>query len=159
MAGAVGGGAGALRRRAFAVVGGHAAERTLVDLAFFGARERHAVVFQFDDGRNGFAAHVFDGVLVAQPVRTFDGVEEVVAPVVLAHVAERGGNAALRRHGMRTGREDLGDAGGLQAFCGQAEGGAQTGTAGADHDHVVLMFSDFVSLAHKILTRSALGGR
>jgi hypothetical protein len=39
MAGAVGGGAGALRD-ALAVIGGHAAERTLINLAVIGARER-----------------------------------------------------------------------------------------------------------------------
>ena len=29
-------------------------------------------------------------------------------------------------------------------FCGEAEGGAQAGAAGADHDHVVLVFGDLV---------------
>src|SRR5690606_35182870 len=83
VAGAVGSRAGALRGRTLAVAGGHAAERTLVDLAVLGAGERHAVVLQLDDGRDGLAAHVLDGVLVAQPVRPLDGVVEVVAPVVL----------------------------------------------------------------------------
>ncbi len=145
VAGTVGRRAGTLRRRAFAVLGGHATERTLVDLAFGGARERHAVVFKFDDGRDGLTAHVLDGVLVTQPVRPLDGVEEVVAPVVLAHVAECGRNTALGGNGVRTGREDLGQAHGLQALGGQAERGAQAGTAGADHDHVVLVFGDLVS--------------
>ena len=148
VAGAVGGGAGALRRRAFAVLRGHAAERALVDLAFLGARERHALVLEFDDRRDRLAAHVLDRVLVAQPVRTLDGVEEVVAPVVLAHVAERGRDAALRRHGVRARREHLGDAGGLQALLGQAEGGAQARATGADHDHVELVFLDLVSSRH-----------
>ena len=145
VAGTVGRGAGPLRRRAFTEPGGHAAEGTLVDLAVLGARERHAVVLQLDDGRDGLAAHVLDGVLVAQPVRALDGVVEVVAPVVLAHVAQRGGDAALRRHGVRAGREDLGQAHGLQALGGQAEGRAQAGAAGAHHDHVVLVFGDLVS--------------
>ncbi len=143
--GTVGRRAGALRRRALAVLGGHAAERALVDLALFGAAEGHAVVFQLDDGRNGLTAHVLDGVLVAQPVRALDGVVEVVTPVVFAHVAQRGGNTALRGHGVRTGREDLGQADGLQALGGKSERGAQTGTAGTDHDHVVLVFSNLVS--------------
>ena len=55
VAGAVGGGAGALRRRAFAVARGHAAERALVDLAVLGARERHAVVLELDDRRDRLA--------------------------------------------------------------------------------------------------------
>src|SRR6202035_569168 len=68
---------------------------------------------------------VFDRVLVAEPVRTLDGVVHVPAPVVLAHVAERGRDAALRSNGVRAGRKHFGDA-----------GGAQTRSAGADHHHV-----------------------
>ena len=55
VAGAVGRGAGALRD-ALAVVGGHAAEGTLVDLAVLGARERQAVVLEFEDGGRRFLA-------------------------------------------------------------------------------------------------------
>jgi hypothetical protein len=47
--GAVGGRAGSLRG-ALAVVRRHAAERTLVDAAVLGARERHAVVLELDHG-------------------------------------------------------------------------------------------------------------
>ena len=105
VAGAVGGGAGALRRRAFAELGGHAAERALVDAAVLGARERHAVVLELVDGVRRVAAQIFDGVLVAEPVGALDGVVHVPAPVVRPHVAERGGDAALRRDGVRARRE------------------------------------------------------
>ena len=121
-----------------------AAERALVDLALLGAAERHAEMFQLVDRRDRLAAHVFDGVLVAEPVRPLDGVVHVPAPVVLAHVAERGADAALRRHGVAARREHLGDAGGLQAGGAHAEGGAQAGPAGADHHHVVGVVDDVV---------------
>ena len=49
VAGAVGGGAGALRL-ALAVVHRHAAERPLVDPAVLGARERHAPMLELVDG-------------------------------------------------------------------------------------------------------------
>ena len=119
VAGAVGRGAGALRR-ALAVVRGHAAERALVDAAVVGARERHAVVLELDDRGRRFLAHELDRVLVAEPVRALDGVVEMEAPVVLAHVAERGADAALRRDGVAARREHLGDAGGRQARLGEA---------------------------------------
>src|SRR5690606_5226915 len=64
------------------------------------------------------------------------------------HVAERGRNAALRGNGVRTGREHLGDAGRAQALLGQPEGGAQAGAAGADDEHVVLVFGDLVGVGH-----------
>ncbi len=107
MAGAVGGGAGAVGRRPLAVFHHVPAERPLIDLPGFGARERHAEMLQFDDRRDRLAAHVFDRVLVAEPVRALDRVVHVPAPVVVAHVAERGGNAALRGDGVAAGREHL----------------------------------------------------
>ena len=143
VAGAVGRRAGALRR-ALAVVRGHAAERPLVDAAVVGARERHAVVLELDDRGRRFLAHELDGVLVAEPVRALDGVVEMEAPVVLAHVAERGGDAALRRHRVAARREHLGDAGGRQAGFGKAQRRAQARAAGADHDDVVGVIDEFV---------------
>ena len=68
VAGAVGGGAGALRRRAFAHVLGHSAERALVDFALGGAAERQARMLELDHRRRRLAHHIFDRVLVAEPV-------------------------------------------------------------------------------------------
>ena len=136
VAGAVGRRAGALRD-ALAVVGGHAAERPLVDAALAGARERHAVVLELDHRGRRLLAHELDRVLVAEPVRTLHGVVHVPAPVVLAHVGERGADAALRRHRVAARREHLGDAGRREAGLGESQRGAQAGAAGADDDDVV----------------------
>ena len=147
MAGAVGGGAGALRG-AFAVMGGHAAERALIDLAvFLAARERQAPVLQLVDRFRRVAAQIFDGVLVAEPIGALDGVVHVPAPVVLAHIAERRGDAALRRDRVRARRKNLGDAGGAQAGFAAADHGAQPRAAGADHDHVVGVILDRIGAA------------
>ena len=147
VAGTVGGGAGALRGT-LAVMRGHAAERALVDLAvFLAARERHAPMFELVHGGRRVAAHILDGVLVAEPVGALDGVVHMPSPVVLAHIAERCGNAALRRDGVRAGREDLGDAGGAQAGFRAADDGAQAGAAGADDDDVVTVIFDRVGFA------------
>ena len=138
---AVGGGAGALRL-ALAVVHGHAAERALVDLAVLGARERHAPVLELVDGFRRVAHHVFDRVLVAEPVRPLDGVVHVPAPVVRMHVAEGRRNAALRCDRMRAGREHFCNAGGAQARFRAADHGAQAGAAGADDHDVVGVILD-----------------
>ena len=50
---------------------------------------------------------------------------------------------------MRTGGEELADARHLESLRRQTEGGAQTGTAGAYHDGVVLM------LDHGVRARAA----
>ncbi len=88
VAGAVSGGACALDR-GFAIVLGHAAEGALVDLAFFRPRERHAPMLQLVNGGGSGAHHVFDRVLVAEPVSALHRVVHVPAPVILAHIAKR----------------------------------------------------------------------
>ena len=72
------------------------------------------------------------------------------APVVLAHVSQRGADAALCGHGMAAGREHLGQRRGLEAGLGESEGRAQTGTAGTDNDDVVAMVDEVV-FAHALI--------
>jgi hypothetical protein len=85
---AVGGGAGALHRGAFAELGRVAAEGALVDLAFLGAGERDAVMFQLVDRLRRLTREVFHRVGVAQPVGALHRVVHVPVPVVRPHVAE-----------------------------------------------------------------------
>ena len=154
VAGAVGRGTGAMGR-ALAELRRHAAEGALIDLALGRAREGHAVVLELDHRRDRLAAHVFDGVLVAEPVGTLDRVVHVPAPIVRAHVAEGGADAALRRDRVAARGEDLADAGRLQSLLGDAEGGPQPGAAGADHHHVVVMVDELVCLCHQPITPKA----
>ena len=137
VAGAVGGRAGAARLAALAVVLRLAAERALVDAARLGAGERHAHVLQFENRLGPFAAHVLDGVLVADVVGTLDGVVHVPAPVVVRVLAGDGaGDAALGGYRVRTGGENLADHRGLQAGPGQAQGSAHAGAAATDDDGI-----------------------
>ena len=135
-------------RDAFAIVGRHPAERALIDASVFGAGKGHAVVFQFDDRRGRLLAHVFDGVLVAQPVRPLDRVVHVPAPVVRPHVAQRGADSTLRGDGMAAGGKDLGNARSGKPLLGQPHGGAQPGAARADDDYVAAVFDEFVFAGH-----------
>ena len=89
------------------------------------------------DGLRRVAAEIFDGVLVAEPIRPLDRVVHMPAPVVGPHIAERRGDAALRGDGMGAGGEHLGDAGGAQARLAAADHRAQARAAGADHHHVI----------------------
>jgi hypothetical protein len=82
VAGAVGGGAGALHRRAFAHILHVAAKGALVDGAIGVARKRHARMLQFVNRGRCLAHHIFDRVLIAQPVRPLDGVVHVPGPVI-----------------------------------------------------------------------------
>ena len=67
-------------------------------------------MLQLIDGRRRVAAQIFDRILVAEPIGTLDGIVHVPAPVVLAHIAERRRDAALRRDRVRPGRKNLADA-------------------------------------------------
>ena len=114
-------------------------------------------MLELDHGGDRLAAHVLDRVLVAEPVRALDGVVHVPAPVVLAHVAERGADASLRRDGVAAGGEELGHAGGGEPLGGDAERRPQARPARADHDDVVLVLDDGVGRRHPIqLPRATL---
>src|SRR5262249_3933743 len=146
MTGAVGGGTGALRG-AFAVMRRHATEGTLIDLAVLAPREWQAPMLQLVHCLGRTAAHVFDGILIAQPIGAFDGVVQMPAPVVISHIAERGGDAALRRDRMRAGGKPLGDAGGLEPRLAAADHRTQASAAGANHNYVVIVILDRVGAA------------
>jgi len=142
--GAIGSGTRALHRRAFAKLSIMSAEGALINAAIFCARERHTVVLEFVNGIGRVAAEILDGILVAQPVGTFDGVVHVPAPVVRAHVRKRGSNAALGRNGVRARWKHLGDAGCLQARFRAAKGGAQARAASTHDDDIVGVVDEFI---------------
>ena len=145
MAGTVGSSTGALDRRSLAHILHMAAERTLVDGAILVARERHAGMFQLVDRLRRFAHQIFDRVLVAEPVGALDRVIHMPLPVIGRIVAERSGNAALRRNRVRTSREHLGDTGRFQAGFRCAHGGAQAGATGTDNNGVIGVIDNLVS--------------
>jgi len=146
VAGTVGGSARALCRRAFAELRRHAAERSLIDAPVLGAAEGNAVVLHFINGSGRVAAQVLDGILVAEPVGTLHRVVHVPAPVVGAHVAERRGNAALRRNRVRPRRKHLRHACGLEPRFRAAERRAQACAARAHHHDVIGVIVDRIGM-------------
>jgi len=107
----------------FAVIGGVPAKRPLVNGAVWVAVKGHAHVFQLIHHLGCFAAHVLDGVLVAEPIRPFDGVVKVIVPIVFGHIAQRRTNATLGRHGVRAGGENFGQHGHIQTGTRQLQRG------------------------------------
>ena len=130
--------------RMFAEVAHVSTERPLIDFSIFGAGEGHPRMFQFEDGGDGLPAHIFDGILVAEPVGPFDRVVHMPLPIVFAEVAETGCNAALGRNGMTACRKHLCDAGSRQARLDGTLRGTQTGTAGTDDDDIKRMVDELV---------------
>ncbi len=137
VAGAVGRVAGAADR-GLAVVAGVPAEAPLVDRPVGRPVERQAHLLQVEDGVDGLLRQDLGGVLVDQVVTALDRVEGVPLPVVLLHVRQRGGHAALRGARVGAGRVELGQDRGAAAL-GRLDGGPHTGATGADDDGVVLV--------------------
>ena len=88
--------------RLLAVICSVTAKWTLINRAVWVAIKWHAVVLKLIDYFWCFTAHKLNHVLIAQPIRAFDGVVKMVVPVVLTHIAKRGADAALRSNRMRT---------------------------------------------------------
>src|SRR5690606_34270138 len=126
VAGTVGGRTGALHGF-FAEVGRVTTERALVDRAVGVAVARHAVVLELIHGVRRFATHEFDGVLVAEPVGTLDGIVHMPVPVVFAHVAQRCTDTPLRCNRMGTRREHFGENGYRQTGFSQLKGTTHAG--------------------------------
>jgi len=70
------------------------------------------------------------------------------APIILAHVAERRADAALRGHRMTACRKELGDARRGKPRLREPQGGAQSCASRTDYDHVVAVV-DPLSAAHQ----------
>ena len=140
-------------RGGFAVILHVPAKGALIDAAIFGTAEGHAVMFKFNNRWDSFAAHVFNGVLVTQPVRPLHGVIHVPAPIIFAHIAKRGANAALCCDRVAACREDLGDAGGLQPRRAHAESGAQPGATSAHHHHIIGMVHNPIGAIGRLADR------
>ncbi len=145
---AVSRGAGPVGHVALGVLGRMPAEPPLVDLAGLVPAERHAEVLKLDDGVDRLAAHVGDGVLVAEPVRAPDRVEHVPAPVIVLNVPKSGADPALGRNRVAARREDLGDAGRVQAGRDHPERRPQSSAAGAQNDDVEFVVDDVVGVGH-----------
>ncbi len=135
--GSIGRGARASRLPALAEVLRLPAERPLINAAGLGPRKRQPHVFEFVDRLRSDAAHVLDRILVADVVRPFDGVVHMPAPVVVGIVArDRAGDAALRRHRVRSRREYLRNHRGPQPRLRELQRGAHAGAAATD-DHAI----------------------
>src|SRR5690606_27091779 len=113
------------------------------------AAEGDTGMLQLVDGGRRLATQIFDRVLIAEPVGALDGVVHVPGPVVRTHIAEAGGDAALRGDGVAAGRKDLGDAGSLEALFGRAHGRTEAGAPGTHDDDVVAMVDDFICVRHQ----------
>src|SRR4051794_12005540 len=86
--------------RLFAKISSMAAKRTLINRAVRITVEWHTKVFKLVYDLGCLPTHEFDSILIAQIVRTFDGIEHVPVPIIFRHVAKRRTDTALCRNSM-----------------------------------------------------------
>src|SRR5579863_2851851 len=101
-------------------------------------------MLELDDGRWRLLAHEFDRILIAEPVRSFDGVIHVPAPVVLAHIAERCADASLSRDRVAARRKQFRDTGRGKTRLRQTERRAQPGSTRSNDDDIVRVVEELV---------------
>lgn len=124
-------------------------------LSVFGSREGAAVVLQLNDGCRGLPRHVVDGVLVAKPVGTLDGIVHVPSPVILVHVSEGGIDTALGGDGMASRGEELRYTGCVETSLGETERCPQPSTTGTNDEGIVLVVLGRQSAASEPMYRWA----
>jgi hypothetical protein len=95
------------------------------------AVERHAEMLEFDHDFGRFPTEKLDRVLIAEPVRSLDGVVHVPHPAVFAHVAERRTDASLCGNRVRSGGKHFRQHGNLETRLGELQGRTHAGAAGA----------------------------
>src|SRR5690606_15683616 len=108
------------------------------------AGEGQPHLFQLADGCWCMLAHKGNGVLIAQPVGTADGVIHMPLPAVAPTVAKCSINAALCGYGMAACGWNFRDNGSLKYVAGSGYGGAQACATGTDNHHVITMTDGMV---------------
>src|SRR6476661_1608178 len=98
----------------------------------------------------GVAAHVLDGVLIAEPIGALDRVIHMPLPGVVGHVGQGRSNPSLRCDGMAARRKHFRDARGLEATCCHSHGCAQAGATGTDNDDVICVIDGGIGLGHGV---------
>src|SRR5204862_4648288 len=83
----------------------------------------------------------------------------VPAPIVGAHVAERGADAALRGDGVAARRKYLAQASRRESLLREPERGAQARAARSDDDHVVGVIDELVFFGHFLKIQTRFGAR
>ena len=143
MSGSVCGGASALCGT-FAIVGRHPAKWALINFPVFSSGKRDTIVFKLDNSGNRFTTHIFDGILITQPVRPLDGVVHVPFPGIWPHITKCSAHATLRCDRVAASWEHLSNTSCRKASGRHAQCCSQASATSADDDHIMFVFDNVI---------------
>ena len=127
-----------------------ATEVSLIDQAGAGAIEDRSPVLQFTHPVGRFLGVDRCHLPLVEKLAASHRVAEVDLPVVSGiDIAECRGHATFCHHGVGLAQQTLGDDTGTESEIGSFDGGAQSGTAGTDHQHVVFDGLDLIEMDHE----------
>ncbi len=136
-----------------------ATEVALGDQTVVETVEEGAPLLELDDPLGRLLGMQLSHPPVVEHLAAAHGVAEVHLPVVLfPEVAHRGRDAALGHHGVGLAQQRLADDGNPRASVMGRDGGTQTGSAGSDHDHVVVVLLETVAVLRLGLARGDVAG-
>lgn len=119
-------------------------ESSLVNFTFSSSTERHSIGFKLTNGDGGFTGHVLDSVLVTKEISTFNGVIKVPSPVVSMDVTKCSIDTSLGSDSVRSCREQLGHASGLESSFCKTESSSQSSSSSSDDNSVISVVDDSV---------------
>jgi hypothetical protein len=140
----IGGGCAAVSLATFSVLERLASERSLVDLTILRSGKGKTVRLQLENGSRSLSAHVVNGVLVTKPVGALDSVVHVPLPIILSHISKSGIDTTLGSNSVGSGREQLGDASGLESLLSAAHSSSKAGTSSSYYDSIVRLIDNVV---------------
>mmetsp|Transcript_12168 Transcript_12168/g.17734 ORF Transcript_12168/g.17734 Transcript_12168/m.17734 type:complete len:264 (+) Transcript_12168:750-1541(+) len=116
----------------------------LVNLTLIRPGKGKSKLLQFQHSLGGLTTHVMNGILVTQPIASLDSIIHMPAPIIFVHVSKGGIDSSLGCHGVGTGGEEFGDAGGFESCFRETHGGTEACSSGSNDDGIVFMVDNCV---------------
>jgi len=119
-------------------------ESSLIYFSFLRPREWKTVSLKLQDGFRSFATHVFNGVLVTEPVRTFNCIIRMPPPIIFRHITQRCIDAALCCDCVRPRGEKFGNTSCFQTLFNTTDSSSKPGAASTNNNSIELMIDYLV---------------
>ena len=87
----------------------------------------------------GFFTHVFDSILISEPISTLNGVIHVPPPIVFTHITKCGADATLRCHSVTSCGEYFCNTCGSKASLCKTKGCTQPCSTCTNYHNIIIM--------------------